>query len=115
VAVRYTSRLSGVDSIAVMLLDVLSGLEELRICTAYRIDGKETTRFPGHVDDLRRIEPVYETLPGWREEIADCRRFDELPANARAYLGRVSKLVGQPIGMISVGREREQTIALDRQ
>jgi adenylosuccinate synthase len=112
VAVRYTSRLSGVDSIAVMLLDVLSGLEELNICTAYRIDGKETTRFPSHVEDLRRVEPVYESLPGWQEEIAGCRKFDELPGNARAYLGRLSELVGQPIAMISVGPEREQTIAL---
>jgi adenylosuccinate synthase len=110
VAVRYTSRLSGVDSIAVMLLDVLSGLEELKICTAYRIDVHETTRFPSHVDDLRRVEPVYETLPGWHEEISNCRRFDDLPARARAYLGRLSELVGQPIDMISVGPEREQTI-----
>ena len=82
VALRYTSRLSGVDTIAVMLLDVLSGLTELKICTAYEIDGKPSSRFPSHVDDLRRAEPVYETLPGWNEEISDCRSFDELPANA---------------------------------
>jgi adenylosuccinate synthase len=110
VAVRYTSRLSGVDSIAIMLLDVLSGLDELKICTAYRIDGKETIRFPSHVDDLRRVEPVYETVPGWEEEIAACRSYDQLPANARAYLQRVSDLVGQPISMISVGPERDQTV-----
>jgi adenylosuccinate synthase len=110
VAVRYTSRLSGVDSIAVMLLDVLSGLEELKICIAYGIDGKETTRFPSQVDDLRRVEPVYEAVPGWREEITDCRTFDELPPNARAYLDRISELVGQPIDMVSVGPERDQTI-----
>jgi adenylosuccinate synthase len=110
VAVRYTSRLSGVDSIAVMLLDVLSGLDELKICTAYRIDGKVTTRFPSHVDDLRRVEPVYQTLPGWTEEIGDCRKLEELPGNARRYLNRISELVGQPIEMVSVGREREQTI-----
>ena len=78
VALRYTSRLSGVDSIAVMLLDVLSGLDELKICTAYDIDGKQTTRFPSHVDDLRRAKPVYESLPGWKEEITDCRSYDEL-------------------------------------
>jgi adenylosuccinate synthase len=112
VAVRYTSRLSGVDSIAVMLLDVLSGLEELKICTAYRLEGKATTRFPSHVEDLRRVEPVYETLPGWQEEIASCRKFAELPANARAYLGRLSELVRQPIEMVSVGPERDQTISV---
>jgi adenylosuccinate synthase len=110
VAVRYTSRLSGVNSIAVMLLDVLSGLKELKICTAYRIDGKETTRFPSHVDDLRRVVPVYEMVPGWPEEIADYRSYDQLPANARAYLKRISELVGQPISMVSVGPERDQTI-----
>jgi len=112
VAVRYASRLSGVDSIAVMLLDVLSGLDELKICTAYRIDGKETTQFPSHVEDLRRVEPVYETLPGWHDDIAFCRTYQELPSNARAYLDRVSELVGQPIRMVSVGREREQTIVI---
>jgi adenylosuccinate synthase len=112
VALRYTSRLSGVTSISVMLLDVLSGFDELKICTAYRIDGNETTRFPSHVEDLRRAEPVYETLRGWAEEIADCRRFDDLPKHAQSYLGRVSKLVGQPIEMVSVGPEREQTIVM---
>ncbi len=114
VAVRYTSRLSGIDAIAVMLLDVLSGLKELKICTAYRVDGRQTTRFPSHVDDLRRVEPVYETLPGWQEEIADCRRFADLPANARAYLDRLSELVSQPIELVSVGPEREQTIAVQK-
>jgi adenylosuccinate synthase len=110
VAVRYTSRLSGVNSIAVMLLDVLSGLDELKICTAYQIDGNKSTRFPSHVDDLRRVEPVYESLPGWSEDVGGCRKFDQLPANARAYLKRISELVGQPISTVSVGPEREQTI-----
>lgn len=110
VAVRYTSRLSGVNSIAVMLLDVLSGLDELKICTAYEIDGRRTTTFPSHVDDLRRAKPVYELLPGWKEEVTACRSMDELPTNARAYLRRISELAGQPIEIVSVGRERDQTI-----
>jgi adenylosuccinate synthase len=114
VAVRYTSRLSGATSISVMLFDVLSGFDELKICTAYRLDGQETTRFPSHVDDLRRVEPVVETLPGWSEEIFACRTQEELPQNARAYLRRVSELVGQPIEMVSVGPEREQTIVITR-
>jgi adenylosuccinate synthase len=114
VAVRYTSRLSGATSISVMLFDVLSGFDELKICTAYRLDGQETTRFPSHVDDLRRVEPVFETLPGWSEEIFACRTQEELPQNARAYLRRVSELVGQPIEMVSVGPEREQTIVITR-
>jgi adenylosuccinate synthase len=112
VALRYTSRLSGVDSIAVMLLDVLSGFDELKICTAYRIGGRETNIFPSHVDELRRAEPVYESLAGWSEEVTSCRQHGELPKAAQAYLRRISGLVGQPIGMVSVGPERDQTIVV---
>jgi adenylosuccinate synthase len=114
VAVRYTGRLSGVNSIAVMLLDVLSGLDELKICTAYEIDGRRTTTFPSHVEDIRRAVPVYESLPGWKEEVTGCRTLDELPPNARAYLRRVTELVGQPIEIVSVGRERDQTIVANK-
>jgi adenylosuccinate synthase len=114
VGLRYTSRLSGVDEIAVMLLDVLSGLDELKICTAYEIDGKASSRFPSHVDDLRRAKPVYETLLGWKEEITDCHSYDALPTNASAYLRRISELVKQPIGMVSVGPERDQTIIVSK-
>jgi adenylosuccinate synthase len=114
VALRYTSRLSGVDSIAVMLLDVLSGLEEIKICTAYEIDGKQIKHFPSHVDDIRRVKPVYETLAGWPEDITACRSMDELPANARAYLRRIGELVGRPIEMVSVGPERDQTIVVSK-
>ncbi len=114
VAVRYTSRLSGVDAIAVMLLDVLSGLDEVKICTAYEIDGKRTMRFPSHVDDVRRVQPVYETLPGWKEEVTTCRSFEALPPNAQAYLRRVSELIGRPIQMVSVGPDREQSILISK-
>lgn len=110
VAVRYTARLSGADVLAVMLLDVLSGLAELKICTAYELDGRRTTDFPAHVDDLRRVAPVYETLPGWSEDISGVRRLEDLPANARAYLRRISELVGRPFEVVSVGPDREQTI-----
>jgi adenylosuccinate synthase len=112
VAVRYTGRLSGATSACIMLLDVLSGFESLQICTAYEIDGRQTRQFPSHVDDLRRAKPIYETLPGWRETIADVRRLGDLPANARHYLERVAQLVGVPIEMVSVGAERDQTIRL---
>jgi adenylosuccinate synthase len=114
VAVRYTARLSGADVLAVMLLDVLSGLEELKICVAYELDGKQITRFPSHVDDVRRVVPVYESLPGWKEDVTAFRAWADLPANAQAYLRRVSELVGQPIGMVSVGPERDQTIVVKK-
>jgi adenylosuccinate synthase len=112
VALRYTARLSGVDSLAVMLLDVLSGFEELQVCTAYQIDGKKTNVFPSHVDDLRRAEPVYESLGGWKEDVTACRKFGDLPKAAQTYLNRISQLVGRPIGMVSVGPERDQTIVI---
>ena len=114
VAVRYTARLSGVDTLAVMLLDVLSELPQLHICTAYELDGRKITDFPSHVDDLRRVVPVYETMPGWRQEISDVRRFEDLPRAARDYLGRLSQLVGRPIEVVSVGPDRQQTIFVGR-
>jgi adenylosuccinate synthase len=110
VAVRYTARLSGVDTLAVMLLDVLSELAEIKVCVAYELNGRRTTQFPSHVDDLRHAKPVYETLPGWRQEITELRSIGDLPANARAYLKRISELVGRPVEVVSVGADREQTM-----
>ena len=110
VAARYTARLSGIDSVAIMLLDVLSELDELQICTAYEIDGERTTQFPSHVDDLRRVVPVYESLPGWRQDISSLRKLADLPKNARNYLDRLSELVSRPVEIVSVGADREQTI-----
>jgi adenylosuccinate synthase len=110
VAVRYTSRLSGVDVLSVMLLDVLSELPELKICTAYELDGQRTTDFPSHVDDLRRVVPVYETLPGWQEDITHVRRIADLPVNARKYLDRISEILRRPVEVVSVGPDRQQTM-----
>lgn len=110
VAARYTARLSGVDRVAVMLLDVLSDLPELKVCVAYELGGQRTTDFPAHVDDLRQAVPVYETLPGWQQEISDLRRYADLPLNARKYLDRLTQLIGAPVAIVSVGPDREQTI-----
>jgi adenylosuccinate synthase len=110
VAARYTARLSGVDSIAVMLLDVLAALPELKICTAYEIDGRRTTQFPSHVEDLRRAVPVFETIPGWQQEITGARSMSDLPQGALNYLARLSELVGKPVEVVSVGPDRAQTI-----
>jgi len=112
VAVRYTTRLSGVDSICLMLMDVLSGLDELKICIAYELDGQQTTHFPSHVDDLRRVQPIYETLPSWHEDLTQATSKSDLPANALAYIERVCELIGVPVEMVSVGPARSQTIAL---
>ena len=110
VAARYTARLGGISVLSIMLLDVLSTFDELKICTAYEIDGKQTTNFPSHVDDLRVAKPVYETHPGWQEDITGARSIDDLPQNARNYVNRIAGLLGRPIGLISVGPDREQTI-----
>ena len=110
VAVRYTARLSGVDTLAMMMLDVLSQLAEIRVAVAYELDGKQINNFPSHVDDLRRVKPIYETLPGWQEDITGVRQMKDLPAAARGYLDRVSQLVGRPVEVVSVGPDREQTI-----
>ncbi len=110
VAVRYTARLSGVDVLAVMLLDVLSELAEIKICTAYDIRGQRVTSFPSHVDDLREAQPIYETVPGWQCEISHLRRYDDLPTAAQAYLRRLSEIVGRPVEIASVGPDREATI-----
>jgi adenylosuccinate synthase len=108
--VKYTAALAGADEITVMLLDVLSGLPELKVCTAYELDGKRIEHFPSDSFQLERCQPVYETLPGWSEDITTCRKPSDLPAAARRYVDRVGELVGLPVSVVSVGPDRDQTI-----
>ena len=110
--VKYTAALAGVDEITVMLLDVLSGLPELKICTAYEVDGKRVDHFPSDAFLLEKCKPVYETLPGWSEDITKCRTPTDLPANARRYVDRIGELVGLPVSVVSVGPDRDQTIMM---
>ncbi len=110
VALRYTSMINGLTELAVTKLDVLSGLGEIKVCTHYRIDGRETDRFPSEVQTLDKVEPAYTTLPGWHEDITQVKRVEDLPAAARDYLRFVSREVGVPISMISTGPRREETI-----
>lgn len=110
VAVRYTARLSGVTSLSIMMMDVLSLLPEIKICTAYELDGEQINRFPSHSDDLRRVKPVFETIAGWETDVTGVRKIADLPTGARRYLDRVAELVGRPIGVVSVGPDRAQTI-----
>jgi adenylosuccinate synthase len=110
VAVRYTARLSGIDCISLMMMDVLSQLPEVKICVAYDLDGERIDRFPGHADDLRRCKPVYESFPGWQTDVTKVRKIADLPAGARAYLERVTQLVGKPVEIVSVGPDRAQTM-----
>jgi len=110
VVLREAAITSGFTSLAVNKLDVLSGFDEIQLCTCYRIDGKITEDFPMTLDELARAEAVYETLPGWQEEITDVSQFDALPDNARRYVERIESLVEVPVDLISVGPGRDETI-----
>ena len=110
VATGYGARLSGVDCIAVMLVDVLDGLDEIKICEAYDFNGVRTTDFPSHVEDLAQMKPIYRTVPGWKTDITGIRKRADLPENALKYVETVAELVGYPVEIISVGPDREQTI-----
>jgi len=110
VAVRYTAALAGADEITIMLLDVLSGLPELKLCTTYEIDGHRTNHFPSDSFQLERCKPVYESMPGWSEDLTAVRRLTDLPTAARRYLDRVAELAGLKVSVVSVGPDRAQTI-----
>ena len=110
VVLRDSTIVNGFTSLAVNKLDVLSGLDEIPIVTAYEIDGKRTEEFPMTLDELARSEPLYETLPGWTEDIASVQEFDRLPDNARRYVERIETLLEVPVDLISVGPGRDETI-----
>ena len=110
--IKYTAALAGVDEITVMLLDVLSGLPELKLCVAYDLDGERVEHFPSDAFQLERCKPIYETLQGWSEDITSCRKPSDLPAAARKYVERIGQLVGKPVSMVSVGPDRAQTIPM---
>lgn len=110
VALKYTATVSGATGLSIMLLDVLAGLPELKVCTAYELDGKTVTNFPADIGDLSRVKPVYETLSGFPEDVTECRSYDNLPGAARAYLKFIEDFLGVPIVMVSVGPKRSQSI-----
>jgi adenylosuccinate synthase len=112
VAVRHSARLGGVDELTVMLLDVLSVVDELKICTTYEADGERVDEFPGDAFLLEKCRPVYETVPGWRIDLTKVRKPGDLPAAARRYLDRISTIIGLPVTIASVGPDREQTIMM---
>ncbi|MFW2435755.1 adenylosuccinate synthase [Staphylococcus cohnii] len=109
VVLRHSRRASGITDLSINSIDVLTGLKEVKICTAYELDGKEITEYPANLKDLQRCKPIFETLPGWTEDVTGCRSLDELPDNARRYLERISKLCDVQISIFSVGPDRNQT------
>lgn len=112
VVVRHAARVNGLTMLAMTKLDVLSGLEKLRICTGYKIGEQVVDDFPASSSDFERIHPVYEEMPGWNEDISGARSLNDLPETARAYLERLSELVEVPISLVSVGSERSAHIMI---
>lgn len=110
VIIRHAKRVSGLSYLAVTVLDILSGLKELKICTSYTLDGKEIDYIPADINDYQRVVANYITVPGWEEDISSVTSFNELPDNAKNYLKLIEKYSKTEIGIFSVGPAREQTI-----
>ena len=110
VVLRESQRLNGPTEIALTKLDVLGGLDELKICVAYQYKGQEITYPPQEENGMAQVQPVYETLPGWQEDISGCRNYHALPQTTRDYIARIEEILGIPVGIVSVGPDRDQTI-----
>ena len=108
--VRQTARISGIDGIALTKLDVLDGLDEIKIAVAYRLDGREIDYFPSIEGAQARVEPVYETMEGWKDSTAGARTWNDLPAQAVKYVRHVEELIGAPVALLSTSPERDDTI-----
>lgn len=110
VVARFSTRINGFTSLAITRLDVLDNLPGLKICTGYKLDGQTIDNFPASVAVLERCQPVYEELPGWQTNTGHIRQFEQLPAAARRYIARLEELARCPVGLISVGPGREESI-----
>jgi len=114
VVVRHARRVSGLTGLSLNSLDVLTGLDTVKICTAYTYRGERIEHYPASLKVLSECEAVYEELPGWHEDISGAKSLDDLPPNARRYVERVSELTGIPIAIFSVGRNRDQTVQVKK-
>ncbi|MBD1891424.1 adenylosuccinate synthase [Coleofasciculus sp. FACHB-SPT9] len=110
---RYAVRINGLDCLAITKLDVLDELEEIKVCVAYEIDGDRTEDFPTNSRQFSRCQPVYKTLPGWKQSTADCRTLEDLPQQALDYLKFLAELMDVPIAIVSLGASRDQTIIVE--
>ncbi|MDO9242865.1 MAG: adenylosuccinate synthase [Rhodocyclaceae bacterium] len=111
-AMKRSIQINGVSGLCVTKLDVLDGIEEMKICIGYKLDGNFTDILPVGADDLERCEPVYESMPGWQDSTVGVKALDGLPAAARAYIRRMEEVCGVPVDMVSTGPDREETIIL---
>ncbi|NLL69330.1 MAG: adenylosuccinate synthetase, partial [Acholeplasmataceae bacterium] len=113
VILRHAKRVSGLTYLAVTVLDILSGLDELKICISYTLDGKVIDYIPADTNEYRKVKPNFITLRGWSEDISQIKSYEELPENAKIYLEKIEKYTGVKIGLFSVGPAREQTIMVE--
>jgi len=102
--------LCGITHIVMTKIDVLTGFDPIRVCTAYELDGKRIERFPSRTAQLERVKPLYEELPGWKEDIGGCRTWDDLPQATRDYIGRIEGMLGASVSVVSLGPDRDQTL-----
>jgi len=109
-ALRRSIQINGVTGLCITKLDVLDGMDEVRLCTGYRIDGKPEDLLPLGAEEAARCQPVYEGLPGWKESTVGVSAYEKLPARAREYLERLQAVCGVPVDMISTGADRNETI-----
>jgi len=112
VALKHAAALNRLTGLAITKIDVLSGMEESKVCRAYRVGKREIMRFPLGEEELAHCEPIYETLAGWKEEIQTARTLDALPTAARSYVDRISQVLEVPLTLVSVGPAPEETIAI---
>ncbi len=110
VGLKYSMELNGANVIALTKLDVLTGMGDIKVCTAYEHNGQRLTTWPTDIRTLAELTPVYETRPGWNEDITHCQTFEELPENAQAYVKYIEDTLGVPVALIGVGADRNQTI-----
>lgn len=110
VALKYSVRISGITQIALTLLDVLSGFEEIALCVAYEIDGERTQNYPASIKQLEKAKPIYKTFKGFSEDITTVRSFEDLPKEAKEYIYYLEEYLGIPVSIVSVGPDREQTM-----
>jgi len=114
VALRQSCRINSLSGLVVTRLDVLRNIPELQVCTGYRLNGSVINHLPSDIDDLAAVEPVYETLQGWEEDLQSCRSLEDLPRSTRIYLDFIENYTKTPIAILSIGPEREETIVLRR-
>jgi adenylosuccinate synthase len=110
VMIRFAARVNGLTALAINHVDTIGKIDRIKLCTAYKKGNETITYFPASLKELAQCEPIYEEFDNWDVDISEVRKYEDLPQNAKTYLKRIEQLVGVPIKLIGVGKEREQTI-----